>query len=117
VENSATRIILTLGPVAGGSSVDVSQINITYRDKISSYNVPFGPIGSAPVFSVTTPAGVPLVKNILVQGGLAVFTVLPTAGFTTPYWTFGLEIKPPTGGVLLIERTTPAKIDIVTDLK
>jgi hypothetical protein len=28
-----------------------------------------------------------------------------------------MEIKPPTGGVLLLERTSPAKIDVVTDLK
>ena len=30
--------------------------------------------------------------------------------------TFALEFKPPTGGVLLIERTAPAQIDTVTDL-
>ena len=117
-QNSASRIIVTLGPVAGGSSVDVSQISITYRDKNSSYNVPFSTsLGATPSFSVTTPAGVGLPGNILDQGDLGVFTVLPKFSISTPYFTFGLEIKPPTGGVLLVERTTPALIDTVTDLK
>ncbi len=33
-----------------------------------------------------------------------------------PNTAFVLEIKPPTGGVLPIERTTPARLDAVTDL-
>ena len=113
--DSATKIILTLGPVAGGSSVDVSKITMTYRDKNSSYDVPFG-TGTVN-FTVTNPAGAALPKNILEQGGLGVFTVTPQSALSTSYWTFGLEIKPPTGGTLLVERTTPAKIDTVTDLK
>ena len=114
----ADTIIFNLAPVAGGSSVDVSQISITYRDKNSSYNVPFSTsLGATPSFSVTTPAGVGLPGNILDQGDLGVFTVLPKFSISTPYFTFGLEIKPPTGGVLLVERTTPALIDTVTDLK
>ncbi len=119
-QNTASRIIVTLGPVAGGSSVDVSQISITYRDKNSSYNVPFGTTFGAAgttVFSVTNPAGNPLPGNILDQSSLGVFTIQPKINISTPYFTFGLEIKPPTGGVLLVERTTPALIDTVTDLK
>ncbi len=116
--NTANQILFTLGPVAGGSSVDVSQITVTYRDKNSSYNVRFtsGAVASA-TFTVTSPTGAPLPGNILDQGDLAVFTIQPNASIATPYFTFGLEVKPPTGAVLLVERTTPAKIDSVTDLK
>ena len=118
-QNSANRIIVTLGPVAGGSSVDVSQISITYRDKNSSYNVPFGNLGGAGTtnFTVTNPLGNVLPGNILDQGSLGVFTIQPKFNISTPYFTFGLEIMPPTGGDLLVLRTAPPLIDTVTDLK
>ena len=118
LQNTGGNIVFTLSPVAGGSAVDVSQISITYRDKATTYNVPFTTnISSTVGFTVTNPAGVALPNNILDQGGLGMFNVHPGAALTTAYWTFDMEIKPPTGGVLLLERTTPAKIDVVTDLK
>jgi len=120
LQNTGGNIVFTLSPVAGGSAVDVSQISITYRDKATTYDVPFKttlPTAGTPGFIVTNPAGVALPNNILDQGGLGMFNVQPGTALTTAYWTFDMEIKPPTGGVLLLERTTPAKIDVVTDLK
>lgn len=118
LQNTGGNIVFTLSPVAGGSAVDVSQISITYRDKATTYNVPFTTnISSTVGFTVTNPAGTALPNNILDQGGLGMFNVQPGTALTTAYWTFDMEIKPPTGGVLLLERTTPAKIDVVTDLK
>ena len=118
--NDADFINFTLGPVAGGSSVDVSKITITYRDLDTNENIAWSSSAAAAgshTFSVTDPAGTALSGNILEQGKLAVFKVAPTSPITKAYFTFGLEVKPPTGGVLLIERTTPAQIDSITDLK
>jgi len=33
-----------------------------------------------------------------------------------PYHTFQLEVKPPTGAVVVIERTLPARIDQIVNL-
>ncbi len=103
--------------MSGGSSVDVSQIKMTYRDKNINQDIPFlsstGPTNST--YVVTQPDGVTLL-TILDTGKLAKFNVAPPADINTPYHTFALEIKPPTGGVLLLERTCPARIDQVTDL-
>ncbi|MCC6804417.1 MAG: hypothetical protein IT319_16155, partial [Anaerolineae bacterium] len=43
-------------------------------------------------------------------------SVLLTAGTATNA-PFTLEVKPPTGGVLQINRTTPASLDTVTELR
>jgi flagellin FlaB len=58
--------------------------------------------------------------NLLEMDEQAVITVdLTDAGITTPpgaYDTFTISVKPPTGAVLVIERTLPARIDAVMDL-
>ena len=118
--NSASHIVFTLGPVAGGTAVDVSKITMTYRDTGTNENIAWSSsaaVANSATFSVTDPDGNALTNNILQQGKLAQFTVAPTNSLDKSYFTFALEIKPPTGGVLLIERTTPAQIDTVTDLK
>ena len=118
--NSASHIVFTLGPVAGGTAVDVSKITMTYRDAGTNENIAWSASSAAAGsanFSVTAPDGSALTNNILEQGKLAQFTVAPTNSLDKSYFTFALEIKPPTGGVLLVERTTPAQIDSVTDLK
>lgn len=58
-------------------------------------------------------------NNLLEAGELAEITV-PLAGLTTPLTTtttFALEIKPPSGAVLNLERTTPAWLEAVNDLQ
>ncbi len=40
LQTSGDNIVFTLSPVAGGSSVDVSQISITYRDKANHLRCP-----------------------------------------------------------------------------
>jgi len=39
--------------------------------------------------------------------------ITPTLGANT---TFAIEVKPPQGGVLVLERTTPPALDTVMDL-
>ena len=53
--------------------------------------------------------------NLLEAGEMFEITVdMSTAGETvSTYQTFTLEVKPPTGAVLIIERTTPADLDDV----
>ena len=119
-QGSADDIIFSLGPVAGGTAVDVSKITMTYRDTGVNENIAWSSTAAtanSATFSVTDPDGNALTNNILQQGKLAEFTVAPTTSLDKSYFTFALEIKPPTGGVLLIERTTPAQIDTVTDMK
>ena len=65
------------------------------------------------IVSKQTPA-----DNMLEEGELAEITV-DLSGLTTPLGAntaFNLEIKPPTGAVLNINRTTPAAIQAVMDL-
>ncbi len=113
--------ILNLASVAGGSSVDLcdtlnscgtAKIQITFHDKGFNDILPAGNN-----WSVSCAACTGTGNKILSPGALATVTVTPThATNLTAYAVFSLEIKPPTGGVLLIERTLPARIDSVTDL-
>ena len=118
LESSGNNILFTLAPVSGGESVDVSQIKMLYRDKYLNLNVAWlaGTVPSiiSDTFTVSGPAGEYLL--ILDPGKLARFNVVPPKAITVPYHTFSLEIKPPTGGILLLERTLPARIETVTDL-
>jgi len=113
-------IVFNLATVAGGSSQDLSKVKITYRD--IGYNTELAySSGTAPTtnnwvaldLDSATPAA--LANGILAQGKLAKIVLDPPTTIVANQ-TFGIEIKPPTGAVLLIERTAPAQIDTVTDL-
>jgi archaeal flagellin FlaB len=117
LENSGDTVVFNLATVAGGSSVDLSKVNMMYRDSTNNtglvYNATTTP-GNGEWVAVTS-AATPAAMTILSQGSLAKIKVKLSAALTADK-VFALEIKPPTGGVLLIERTCPAKIDQVTDL-
>ncbi len=122
LESTGTYIVFNLATVSGGSSVDVSKVKITYRDSALNTDLSYDNTGSAtPVqstWSVVNPVTSAAI-TILDTGSLAKFRVAPPTGAlssSTTNKTFGLEIKPTTGGVILLERTTPARIDAVTDL-
>ncbi len=117
----ADTIIFNLAPVAGGSSQDLSKVKVTYRDK--NYNKELTYDTSTTVTAASNKwvaldleQSTPTALTILSAGKIAKIIVSPPAAITS-YQTFGLEIKPPTGGVLLLERTAPAQIDTVTDLQ
>ncbi len=118
--SQAEYVVFTLAPVSGGMAVDVSQVKMLYRDSRTNLNLPYSASATRPTttteFIVTQTDGTTALK-ILNTGQLALFTVRPgVAGTITHDQTFALEVKPPTGGILLLERTTPAQIDTVTDL-
>ena len=130
---AVTSLDLTVATVAGGSSVDLTdlsattaKVQITYHDK--TYNDILVPSGTADAthgsWKVLTCPNCTGVTNhqILGPGALATLQVIPNTtasgagGTLVPYGTFAVEIKPPTGGVMLIERTLPAEITNITDL-
>jgi archaeal flagellin FlaB len=110
-------VIFNLATVAGGSSVDLSKVTVTYRDSTHAQNIAYLAGTTTPGSNqwIATDAAGTTQVSILGTGQLATVTVRPPVAITANT-TFGIEIKPPTGGVLLIERTAPAQITAVTDL-
>jgi flagellin FlaB len=117
LENTGTDVVFNVSPVAGGSSVDLSKLKIMYRDTTNNtdltYNNATSP--SAGEWVAVTAAATPAAMTILNSGALAKIKVKLSAALTANK-VFALEIKPPTGGIVQIERTCPAQIDQVTDL-
>jgi flagellin FlaB len=117
LQNTGDSVVFNLATVAGGSSVDLSKVKMMYRDSTNNTDLTFN-TGTTPndgEWAATTTAASPAAVTILASGQLAKITVnLSTA--LTANQTFALEVKPPTGGILLLERTCPAQIDQVTDL-
>jgi archaeal flagellin FlaB len=125
-------IELTIATAAGGSSVDLNtnipKIQITYHDKDYNEILPAlkGTVNTAGKWIVSecihcVVSGCEASGDcILPTGGLARIVVgIPANDVTNmkAYRTFSIELKPPTGGTMLVERTLPAQIDQVTDLK
>jgi flagellin FlaB len=118
LEGSGSQVVFNLATVAGGSSVDLSKVKVTYRDSTVNSDLTYSTaLTSTPGNWVATdpPANSATVK-ILSAGNLAKIRVYLSSTTLTANKTFALEIKPPTGGTLQIERTCPAAIDVITDL-
>ncbi len=115
---NVSTIVFTVGLVSGGDPVDLSTdaakkvVIIGYRDSKQFVNdVPFD------VAWVGAHANDPLLE----QGELAEIT-LNLGAASTPIvlgtsQQFTIEVKPPVGAVLDLQRTTPAAIAAVNDLK
>lgn len=108
-------IVFTLSLVAGGSPVNMSttsrEVVIGYKDAEQFENDVPWTINW--IVSKQTPA-----DDLLEEGELAELTV-DVSGLTTKLGAntaFNLEIKPPKGAVLNLNRTTPAGIQDVMDL-
>ena len=117
LQSTGATIVFNLATVAGGSSVDLSKVNIVYRDSTNNTNLTYDSGFAAPATShwiATDTAGAAGV-TILGAGQLGMITVQAPAAITANQ-TFSLQVTPPTGGVLLIQRTAPAQISQVTDL-
>ena len=120
LQSTGATAVFDLATVAGGTSVDLSKVNIVYRDNSTNSNLTYdGATATTPSgtshWVATKTDGSALNPSILGSGGLAMITVsLPSS--ITANQTFSLQVTPPTGGVLLIQRTAPAQITTVTDL-
>jgi flagellin FlaB len=118
VAGKVTKLIFTVANVAGGEPIDLTEppnnvMVISYRDENQHHtNITWSKAW--------------LGKNdgdeLLEMGELAEITIDLTAitGFTPTLGTntvFAIEVKPGRGASLILERTTPARIDKVMDLE
>ena len=107
-------IVFSVANVAGGAPIDFTlptdnKVVIDYRDKIQyETNMSW----------TKAYKGANDGDDLLEPGEIFEITIALT-GLTTGLSVntkFVIEVKPETGGVLVIERTTPAYIDLVIDL-
>jgi len=111
-------VVFTISPVSGGEPVKLASaaadrvVVIGYRDATQLENNVDWTVDWI-VSNETTP------DDLLEEGELAEVTVdLSGLGTALSVNTaFTLEVKPPTGGVLNINRTTPAAIEAVMDMR
>lgn len=117
--DAVDTVTLSLSLVAGGAPIDLNQTNrkvvVGYRDSEQVANGLEWTIedGGWLVHNDGDEA-----DNLLEDGELVEITV-PLGGLTTPLaenTEFTIEIKPPTGAVINITRTTPASIEKVMQL-
>ena len=112
--DAVTEVSFTVALAGGGEPVDLDptheKVVIAYRDADEAVN--------DVEWSVEF-VGDHDTDNMLEAGELAEITV-PMTGVTSapgPNSEFTLEVKPPTGAVLNITRTTPAAINTVMELR
>ena len=105
-------LVFTVGNVAGGSAIDLTdttgnnKVVIDYRD------------GSQYVSGVSWTVSWPVRRDnddLLEDGELAKIEVDLTGMGLGTDTAFAIEVKPPRGGVLIIEKTTPPYIDSVVN--
>jgi len=108
------EVIFTIANAIGGEPVNLNTddrvVVIDYRDSTQIYSVPDWEV----VWKVQNDE-----DDLLEAGELAEITV-PLASLTNKLGIntdFSIEIKPPAGAVLNIQRTTPAYIELVYDLQ
>ncbi len=122
----AKTISFTLSNSVGGTPIDLTDTvgkqvtTLTYRDQYQTYDL--NAASGAAIWTVSW-----LGKNngddMLEAGELAEITVdlsrvtgMDTTCPLGPGRTFAIEIKPPNGVLLSIQRTTPTRIDAIMDL-
>lgn len=113
--SAVQTVVFSLSNAAGGEAIDLTAptdntVIIDYRDSAQrSAN-----LGWTLNWIVQNDT-----DDLLEDGELAELTV-DLSGLTTPLATnteFALEIKPGQGGVVVVERTTPAFLDAIIDLR
>jgi len=117
LENTGDYVVFTLATVAGGQSVDLSRVKMAYRDASNNVDIAYLTGTANPAndqWIATTTDGATAVQ-ILKAGELARIKVNPSQTIDVNR-VFSLQITPPSGAVLSLERTAPAQIDQVTDL-
>ncbi|MDX2137643.1 MAG: archaellin/type IV pilin N-terminal domain-containing protein [Chloroflexota bacterium] len=114
---AVTDVIFTVATVSGGNPINLAAaagdraVVIGYRDAAQLENNVDWTVDW--IVAEATP------DDLLEDGELAEITV-DLSGLTTSLavnTAFTLEVKPPTGGVLQINRTTPAAIETVMELR
>jgi flagellin FlaB len=111
-------VLITMSLVAGGDPIDMNQTDrkvvISYRDAEQVVNKLDWTIDSTNGWLVSNDGGTP---DALLEDGELVEITVPLTGVTLgPNTEFTIEIKPPTGAVINLSRTTPAAIETVMEL-
>jgi len=112
VTGTVDSLIFSVGIVAGGSPVDFTDTSgnevvvIEYRDSVTRTTSLAWT--SAPTVGDT--------DTMLEANEVFEITVPLTGVSLGPNTTFIIEVKPPSGAILNLQRTTPASIDAITEL-
>jgi len=104
-------VYVSVGTAAGGDSIEFSgnQPMVSFRTITQSI------ASTVPTLSVPVQRGT--ANNLLDDGELGLIKIDVSAFAISTNTFFAIEIKPKTGSTLLLERTTPAYLDAVVDLK
>jgi archaeal flagellin FlaB len=122
VDNSTLQnIIFTVASVSGGNPIDFTDTTVTgnsaaLNKTVISYN---DDIRSVPSLNWTLQkVSYRNTDNLLDENELFQITVNMTglSCNVSAYHTFCLEVKPPSGAVLVIERTVPARVSALVNL-
>lgn len=120
--NVLTSVIFTVATTTGGNMVDFTDTDNFTNKVVISYSDTYQIF---PTMNWTmTKLNTTSPDNLLDQNELFMITVdltVVSANCTDdqkpgPYHRFTLEIKPPVGAVLVLERTIPARIDEIVNL-
>ena len=100
-ETTTPTLEFTLAAAIQGASIDLNMLTFNYYDAnlVHSGNTAVGTIGYTKAGAVTTTLSG--TDQVLVSVHLAAITIL------NPYATFTLEIIPPTGATITIQKTLP----------
>jgi len=110
---TVSDVVFTVALVSGGDPVDLTstaadrKVIVGYRDATQFLN---------DVDWTVNWIGSNDADNLLEQGELAELTVDVSGASLAANTPFTLEVKPPTGAVLSLNRTTPASIEAVMEL-
>jgi len=125
MENSVlTEVYFTVGTTTGGDAIDFTDTssanssNLVIISYVDAYQI-FPTVNWTMTKLNTTDADNMLDETELFQ--ITVDLACVSANATAeqkpgPYHTFQLEVKPPVGAVLVIERTLPARVDRIVNL-
>ena len=115
ITGTVGSLVFSVANVAGGEAVDFSTTNrvvvIEYRDSDQRHEITGWTVNWL---------GYNDSDSLLEERELVEVTVPLSGTLTTQLTTnktFVIEVKPPRGSVLPLERTTPANMDTVNDLK
>ncbi|MBK8020049.1 MAG: hypothetical protein IPK19_01175 [Chloroflexi bacterium] len=121
---AVSTVVFTVAPVSGGEPINLDtvapEVIIAYRDNAQQLrDVDFD------VAWIVQETVVADRDNLLEDGELAEITVNLATAFAAetpvladlgPNQAFTLEVKPPTGGTIVVHRTTPAALEDVMEL-
>lgn len=116
VGGNVATVSFTVSTASGGDALNLAQgadavVVIGYRDATQN---------EVAIDWTVDWTGLPNDGDDLLEDGEMALIEVDLAGLTTALGTnteFTLEVKPPTGGVLLINRTTPAATELVMELR